>query len=970
MAEVISTASFDIDTTKATKNVETLANSIEKLDKELVELQKAGKDTSAVEAKLAQQTAQLNKALSQTSTTTKGAAAQTAAYTKAQQQLGAVSDKTASQVEKTNISVRQSATVFRRGVAGVKGFGKSIAQDLGGSINAVKGGIETFSSQIAGVAAGFGPYGIAIAGAVTVLSPFVAGLFEASEAQKVAAEQAEAFQKSTEAAIGSIVEETRANNGLFAALRSGETDQKTRIAIVKQLNADYPEIIGNTNLLTASEGELARIQAAVNDQIKTRILLKAKEQQTSELVAKLALVQIDIARKQGELDKTAASEAARRQATEAELIKQGKETFTLNEQIIQIEIARGKTREQAIKDLQAAEEARRAAQAKDLQENNEVFSKEREQQEALLKEIALLESAYGELSKTLTGVDFGSSTTALDELTDGNKKAAASAKEAAKEQQALAGTLAALRAEQSKLNEQIEKSTRLDDTARLKELATRQKAVTKEIQDAEAAIKALTETQQPYVRSLAELRKASGELQKILDEQIDADDIENITRYSIQIAELGDEIKRVEKAIADANKQKLSLLPPEQGAKEIAALRAEAEAVKIELGELAIERNRALLSLQVQENAAIAKVTDNEKEKERIRKEFAARRAALERQSAIQNTQVQIQQAQAELAVLQASGDAEISQLNEQIAKVEELRLELAKLEGEPVTVDVEVNTKDVDKKTKEAIQKAADFAQELSGQIIDFVSSANQAALQAADNAVSRQEEILNELLANEQTASAQQVELERERLDKLNAEREKAKNQEAIIAQAQIAINLALAVARAVAEGGGVASAVTVGLAISAALFGFLKAKQASEQAFFEGTTNVRRAAGEPVGRDTVRARLNEGEAVIPTATNKAYSPAVKAIYHGTIPAEALNAFVTDYQSGRVSSKALRTVRDGSAQQQIIVVQPDASVGEYVAKELQKLPQMQLRGDGIHRIVSSKSAKLEKTKKRAKGF
>jgi len=966
MAEVISTASFDIDTTKATKNVETLANSIEKLDKELVELQKAGKDTSAVEAKLAQQTAQLNKALSQTSTTTKGAAAQMAAYTKAQQQLGAVSDKTATQVEKTNISVRQSATVFRRGVAGVKGFGKSIAQDLGGSINAVKGGIETFSSQIAGVAAGFGPYGIAIAGAVTVLSPFVAGLFEASAAQKVAAEQAQAFQKSTEAAIGSIVEETRANNGLFAALRSGETDQKTRIAIVKQLNADYPEIIGNTNLLTASEGELARIQSLVNSKIRERILIQAKGQLQADIIAKLAVKTVQA---QADAQSKANAQIAADLVDNTEQQRKGLQQSLDEERKLFVAAQKlsGISEAEALKQFEKNQKQRAEILRQSIAE--ETLAGDAEAQ-ALRNELDNLDAAFRDLDKSLSGFDFGADGSGVSAITDGNKKAAASAKEATKEQQALAGTLAALRAEQSKLNEQIEKSTRLDDTVRLKELATRQKAVTKEIQDAEAAIKALTETQQPYVRSLAELRKASSELQKILDEQIDADDIENINRYSIQIAELGDEIKRVEKAIADANKEKLSLLPPEQGAKEIAALRAEAEAVKIELGELAIERNRALLSLQVQENAAIAKVTDNEKEKERIRKEFAARRAALERQSAIQNTQVQIQQAQAELAVLQASGDAEISQLNEQIAKVEELRLELAKLEGEPVTVDVEVNTKDVDKKTKEAIQKAADFAQELSGQIIDFVSSANQAALQAADNAVSRQEEILNELLANEQTASAQQVELERERLDKLNAEREKAKNQEAIIAQAQIAINLALAVARAVAEGGGVASAVTVGLAISAALFGFLKAKQASEQAFFEGTTNVRRAAGEPVGRDTVRARLNEGEAVIPTATNKAYSPAVKAIYHGTIPAEALNAFVTDYQSGRVSSKALRTVRDGSAQQQIIVVQPDASVGEYVAKELQKLPQMQLRGDGIHRIVSSKSAKLEKTKKRAKGF
>jgi len=941
MAEVINTASFDINTTKAVKSVESLSKSIVRLENELVELQKAGDDTSETEAKLAKQTEKLNRLLSQNVTTSKGAAAQSAAYAKSQAILARESEKAEKAIEKVNVGTQKSASIFRRSVAGVKGFGKSIAQDLGGSINAVKGGIEGFSSQIAGIASGFGPYGIAIAGAITILTPFVAGLFEVSAAEKAAAEGAKILADETNKAIGSFVEEIGTSKALFSVLKDGNATQAQRLKAIEQLNESYPTALKNINLLTGGEEALAAAQKAVNAAIIENIVVQAQQNAIAQIVEKQLQNNFKIRENQRKLEAKGLKELTDTGELAAAAISGASLFLTdsdgLEQRNLSLEIAARK------------------------QENA-----------ALTQVIKDSASASAELRKTLeASVDLvPENKTVIADLNKEVDKNTKTTKANADEQKVLAGTLAALRAEQSKLNEQIEKSTRLDDTVRLKELATRQKAVTKEIQDAEAAIKALTETQQPYVRSLAELRKASGELQKILDEQIDADDIENINRYSIQIAELGDEIKRVEKAIADANKEKLSLLPPEQGAKEIAALRAEAEAVKIELGELAIERNRALLSLQVQENAAIAKVTDNEKEKERIRKEFAARRAALERQSVIQNTQVQIQQAQAELAVLQASGDAEISQLNEQIAKVEELRLELAKLEGEPIEVDVTVNTKGVNQKTKEAIQKAADFAQELSGQIIDFVSSANQAALQAADNAVSKQESVLNELLANEQTASAQQVELERERLDKLNAEREKAKNKEAIIAQAQIAINLALAVARAVAEGGAVAAAVTVGLALSAAVFGFLKAKQASEQAFFEGTTNVRRAAGEPVGRDTVRARLNEGEAVIPTATNKAYSPAVKAIYHGTIPAEALNAFVTDYQSGRVSSKALRTVRDGAAQQQIIVVQPDASVGEYVAKELQKLPQMQLRGDGIHRIVSSKSAKLDKTKKRAKGF
>jgi hypothetical protein len=158
---------------------------------------------------------------------------------------------------------------------------------------------------------------------------------------------------------------------------------------------------------------------------------------------------------------------------------------------------------------------------------------------------------------------------------------------------------------------------------------------------------------------------------------------------------------------------------------------------------------------------------------------------------------------------------------------------------------------------------------------------------------------------------------------------------------------------------------------LAISAAVFGFLKAKQASEQAFFDGTLYAKRGKGEKAGRDTIKARLNEGEAVIPTATNREYHPAVSAIYNGTVPADALNAFVTDYQTGRVSRRSLGVVRaaaDGAPR--VIVVQPDESIGKHVAKEIQKMPQMQLKGDGLYRIVNTKSGKLLKTQKRSRGY
>ena len=46
--------------------------------------------------------------------------------------------------------------------------------------------------------------------------------------------------------------------------------------------------------------------------------------------------------------------------------------------------------------------------------------------------------------------------------------------------------------------------------------------------------------------------------------------------------------------------------------------------------------------------------------------------------------------------------------------------------------------------------------------------------------------------------------------------------------------------------------------------------------------------------MGRDSVHAMLQPGEAVIPVATNRAYHPAIKAIYEKKISPSEINNFV----------------------------------------------------------------------------
>jgi len=83
-----------------------------------------------------------------------------------------------------------------------------------------------------------------------------------------------------------------------------------------------------------------------------------------------------------------------------------------------------------------------------------------------------------------------------------------------------------------------------------------------------------------------------------------------------------------------------------------------------------------------------------------------------------------------------------------------------------------------------------------------------------------------------------------------------------------------------------------------------GLSLANQQAEQAFFDGTLNVKRGKGEKKGRDTVKARLHEGEAVIPTSTNQEYSKSVEAIFNKKVPSNILNSFVEGYQKGDLSN------------------------------------------------------------------
>jgi|GEM_PF-4741601 len=191
-----------------------------------------------------------------------------------------------------------------------------------------------------------------------------------------------------------------------------------------------------------------------------------------------------------------------------------------------------------------------------------------------------------------------------------------------------------------------------------------------------------------------------------------------------------------------------------------------------------------------------------------------------------------------------------------------------------------------------------------LAGTILDFFSTVNDAEQNSLNRSIALQQQRVDNARFIAERGNAEYLALEQKRLDDLQ-------RKQASAAQKQIAINNAVAVSEAlvaiiksIAEGG-VAAPVFVAEAIAliAAGYKFVSSLQPVSTSFYEGTPYVQQG-NHKSGRDTIPARVNIGEAIIPTDTNAQYSEAVRAIYHKTVPASVLNEFVARYPNQRIPS------------------------------------------------------------------
>lgn len=198
------------------------------------------------------------------------------------------------------------------------------------------------------------------------------------------------------------------------------------------------------------------------------------------------------------------------------------------------------------------------------------------------------------------------------------------------------------------------------------------------------------------------------------------------------------------------------------------------------------------------------------------------------------------------------------------------------------LTKDQTEQEKELEKKRKdqqlENIQTVAKATIDLINQVID-------ARIREADSAIQAQEKRIEQAKAIAEKGNAEVLQLEQERLDKLQKERAKFVRQQQALAFIELASNSAIAISKAAAEGGA-AAPFTIAATLVALAAGFVAARsQAQAAAGFEkgGYTG-------DGGKSETAGVVHKGEFVFTKEKTSKYRSLFEAIHKGRTPEMAL--------------------------------------------------------------------------------
>jgi hypothetical protein len=328
----------------------------------------------------------------------------------------------------------------------------------------------------------------------------------------------------------------------------------------------------------------------------------------------------------------------------------------------------------------------------------------------------------------------------------------------------------------------------------------------------------------------------------------------------------------------------------------------EDERLSIRLQGIETRRNAELLTV----SQTIQDAEKRNESVEAVNKKYDAERIAAEKLKQGLILESEIKAVQNIIEVRQKLGESTV----DESAQIEDLKLKLVELGRTDPTVKIDADTKDAKSKLAEMIKEIAEAVITIGNAVFDAVSAANQRLIAQLDKAVDRSKTALDEIRANSQDFNARQLALEKERLENLEKERARAVEREKAIAITRIAIDTTIAVAKAASQTG-VGAPIAIAATIAAIIGGIASALSVAQgAAFYEGSEYIDKENRFPSGRDTVPARLNKGERVITTETNRKYFPVLSAIHNGEIPANALNEFAGSYMNGNGSVSVLKEV------------------------------------------------------------
>lgn len=462
-----------------------------------------------------------------------------------------------------------------------------------------------------------------------------------------------------------------------------------------------------------------------------------------------------------------------------------------------------------------------------------------------------------------------------------------------------------------------------------------------------------------------ELEQKQNQRQEyLLEEKVFLDDLNKEYENYLEEKRLADEKALEERRAAEEKYQnEISL---ERFQKEIEDLETNLQAgLKYREDNRNTQLAQDLLFLEEQRNLELNAASGNAEAQAKIDEKYNKKRKDIESKANIDILNLRIEFLE---KIKQASKDfidpATLASLNRQIA---DLKLQL-KEAGKSIGEGIEPPD------PKDLIDKIGQVITGVSDSVFSVLNAQVQAYISGLDKAIDKSKSALDEIRANSEDFNARQLEIEKERLEKLEAERARAVEREKTLAQVQIAINASIAISKALIEGGGFASAITVGLTIASLIAGLAQARAAAGNAFFKGVEYLERGQNK-VGRDTIPAMLNEGERVITTDTNDKYWDVLSAVHNNRIPADVLNTFSKAYQQGGIKNAlgafGNNVSLSGELGQKSIFVNVAQSYGglenrlERIENVLTELPKympkttVSANANGIFKIVEQRQAR-----------